>query len=117
MTEHDREFERRFHALRREDAAGAPPFRATLAAARARGARPPHRRMLGLAAAAAVIAGVAVALLFVRHGPRGVPGDLATVRWETPTDFLLALPNEKLLRTVPELGRVHLSGTDFIATN
>lgn len=116
MTEHDGELERRFHALRREDAAGAPPFGATLAAARARGARSPHRRMLGLAAAA-VIAGFAVAFLSTRPGRRGVPNDLATVRWETPTDFLLALPNEDLLRTVPELGRVRLSGTGLITTN
>jgi len=117
MTGHDHDLEGRFHALRREEAAAAPPFRATLAAARARGPSPPRRRMLGLAAAAAVIAGGAVAFLFTRHGRRGVPGDLATVRWETPTDFLLALPNEQLLRTVPELGRVRLSGTGLITTN
>jgi hypothetical protein len=117
MTEHDHDVEGRFHALRREDAAAVPPFQTMLAAARARGARPPHRRMLGLAAAAAVIAGVAVAFLSTRHARRGVPGDLATVRLETPTDFLLALPNENLLRTVPELGRVRLSGTGLITTN
>ena len=117
MTEHDHDLEGRFHALRREEAAGVPPFRATLAAARARGPSPPRRRMLGLAAAAAVIAGVAVAFLFTWHGRRGVSGDLATLRWEMPTDFLLALPNEQLLRTVPELGRVRLSGTGLITTN
>ena len=41
--------------------------------------------------------------LTLRHG---LPNDLATVRLTTPTDFLLALPNEDLLRTVPQLGRV-----------
>ena len=117
MTEHDPELERRFRALRREEAAVAPPFRATLAAARAGSPSPPRRRMLGLAAATAVIAGVAVAFLVTRRGRHAMPIDLATVRWETPTDFLLALPNEQLLRTVPELGRVRLSGTGLITTN
>ena len=108
MTEHnDHDLEERFHALRRVDAAGAPAFHATLAAARVRGAGKPRRRTLGLAAAAVVIAGVAVALLLTR---RGAPTDLATVRLKTPTDFLLAVPNEQLLRTVPQLGRASVTG-------
>jgi len=72
---------------------------------RRRGPAAPRRRALGLAAAI-VIAGVAVALLLAR---RAVPTDLATVRLKTPTDFLLALPNEDLLRSVPELGRVTIT--------
>ena len=106
MTEHnDHDLEERFHALRRADAAAAPPFHTTLAAARVRGAGKPRRRTLGLAAAV-VIASVAVALLVTR---RGVPTDLATVRLNTPTDFPLTLPNEQLLRSVPELGRVNIT--------
>ena len=109
MTEHnDHDLEERFHALRRAEAAAAPPFHTTLAAARVRGAGKPRRRTLGLAAAAAiVIAGVAVALLLTR---RAAPTDLATVRLTAPTDFLLTLPNEQLLRTVPELGRASVTG-------
>ena len=110
MTEYDHDLREHFRALRREDGAGAPSFHTTLGAARARAAAPSRRRVLGLAAAAAVTAGVIVAFLFTRHGRHGVPIDLATVRWEAPTDFLLALPNEKLLRTVPQLGRMHLPG-------
>ena len=72
---------------------------------RRRGPAAPRRRALGLSAAI-VIAGVAVALLLAR---RAVPTDLATVRLKTPTDFLLALPNEDLLRSVPELGRVTIT--------
>ena len=53
-----------------------------------------------------VVASVVVALLLSR---RGVPTDLATVRLKTPTDFLLALPNEELLRSVPQLGRVTIT--------
>jgi len=99
MTEHnDRDLGERFHALRREDAAAAPALHATFAAARARAATTPRRRTLALGAAAIVLAGVALALLLAR---RAVPTGLATVRLRTPTDFLLALPNEDLLRTVP----------------
>ncbi len=110
MTEHnDHDLEERFHALRRADAAAAPPFHTTLAAARVRGGKP-RRRTLGLAAAV-VIASVAVALLLTR---RGAPTDLATVRLKAPTDFLLTLPNEQLLRTVPELGRASVTGLTTI---
>jgi hypothetical protein len=104
MTEHaDHDLGERFHALRRADAAIAPAFHGTLAAARARGAGKPQRRALGFAVAGIIVASVAVAVLAIRHG---LPNDLATVRLTTPTDFLLALPNEDLLRTVPQLGRV-----------
>jgi len=108
MTErNDQDLGERFHALRREDTAAAPPFPATLAAARARHAPPPGRRTRWLAAAAVGVAGVALALLFNRpHREGAVRIDLATVRWEAPTDFLLAVPGEELLRAVPELGRL-----------
>lgn len=114
MTErNDHDLGEHFHTLRREDAAAAPPFHATLAAARARAAAPPRRRTLGLAAAAVVVAGVALALLFTRPDRRGVTIGLPTVRWEAPTDFLLALPGDELLRAVPELGRVSLPRAGF----
>ncbi len=107
MTEHDdHDLGDRFHALRRDDAAIAPAFRATLAAARAHGARKPQRRALGFAVAGIIVASVAVAVLAIRHR---LPNDLATVRLKAPTDFLLALPNEDLLRTVPQLGRVTIT--------
>ena len=99
MTEHDDlDLGARFHALRREDAAAAPALRATLNVGRARAATPPRRRTLALGAAAIVLAGIALVLLLAR---RPVPTGLATVRLRTPTDFLLALPNGDLLRTVP----------------
>ncbi len=105
MTErHDHDLGEQFHALRREDVASAPPFHTMLANARARRARPPRRRVLGLAAAALVAAGVALALLIGRRDRHGMTIDLATVRWEAPTDFLLTLPGDDLLRAVPDLG-------------
>ena len=106
MIEHDdRDLRKGFDALRREDAARTPPFGATLAAARSRPVLSSRRRALVLAAAAA-LTGVALALVL---GPprreRGRPRiDLATVHWNSPTDFLLRLPGDALLRVVPTLG-------------
>jgi hypothetical protein len=120
MTEHnDHDLGERFHALRREDADTAPTFHATLAAARARATAPRlGRRALGLSAAAVAAAAVGVAgvALLLARPDRQITVDLATVRWEAPTDFLLHVPGDELLRTVPELGRVTL-GTGFTTIN
>jgi hypothetical protein len=35
------------------------------------------------------------------HRKRAALVDLASVRWEAPTDFLLRTPGTELLRTVP----------------
>jgi len=103
----DHDLRDRFRRLRREDVAGATPFRATLAAAARRGAspRPPALR---IAAAAAVIAALGVTVVLAGRGRRGIPIDLARARWQAPSDFLLRVPGAELLRTVPELGRVTL---------
>ena len=105
MIERDDQHVRQgFEALRREAANGTPPFRATIAAARARPTARPVRRALGLAAA--VIALVAVVFISTRRERNGIPLeiDLATVRWQAPTDFLLNLPGSELLRSMPQLG-------------
>jgi hypothetical protein len=118
MTErNDLDLRERFQAVRREDAAAALPFRATLTAARARHAAPPRRRVLGLAAVAVVVTSAALALLFSRPDRHAASFDLSTVRWEAPTDFLGALPDDELLRSVPEFGRVSVSGVDFTTIN
>ncbi len=100
----DHHVKQAFEALRREDAAGTPPFAATIAAARARRTARPRRRALGFAAA--VIVMVAVVVISIRRERDGVrlEIDLATVRWQAPTDFLLNLPGDELLRSVPQLG-------------
>src|SRR5437660_8474898 len=117
MTErNDADLGNRFHALRREDAAAAPRFDATLAAARARAAAPARRRTVWLAAAAVALAGLALVLLVTRPDRHGRTVGLASVRWNGPTDFLLVLPGDQLLRTVPDVGRVHLSGGPGITT-
>ena len=99
----DHHVEQAFEALRREGAAGTPPFAATIAAARARRTARPRRRALGLAAALVVVAIVFIAIRRERAGVR-LEIDLATVRWQAPTDFLLNLPGDELLRSVPQLG-------------
>ncbi len=106
----DRDLRERFQALRREDSGRTPSFQTTLVTGRARRAAEsaPRRRALGLAVATAVAAGVALVLLFSQHGRPGVAVDLATAHWEAPTDFLLRIPGDELLRTVPQLGRVNV---------
>ena len=101
MTEHDdRDLRERFHALRREDAAAAPKWRAMLTVALAS----PRRRRSGRAVVATALALVALVLILTLRGRHRAMVDLAAVRPHTPTDFLLVLPNEDLLRTVPRLG-------------
>lgn len=101
----DRHLKQAFEALRREDAAAGPSFHATVAAARARRPGVARRRALGLAAVV-VVAAIAVVVAStwqMQHGDR-LEIDLATVRWQAPTDFLLKLPGVELLRSVPQLG-------------
>ncbi len=95
----DRELYEQFHALRREAAAGAPEFRATLARLARR-----HERNARLGRRVAIAVAVAAALvLFAVGRPRkqAIFVDLAAVRWEGPTDFLLRAPGAELLRTIP----------------
>jgi hypothetical protein len=106
MTERDdHDLHDRFQELRREDLEHATPFMTMLATARARRTVPPRRGALRLAPA--VVAAVALFFLLSRRHRDGVPIDLATVRWQAPTDFLLQLPGEELLRTVPEFLTPH----------
>jgi hypothetical protein len=98
MTEHDEhDMEQRFHALRREDAAAAPAFRATLTAVLAG----THQRRPAGAAVATALALIVLVLLLTLRGRHRDTVDLAGVRLHTPTDFLLRVPGEDLLRTVP----------------
>jgi len=101
IDQDDRDLRGAFEALRREAAAHTPPFDTTGGAARRRLVPGARRRTLVLATAA-VLAGVALVLVLTPHRP-GVQLGLASVRWESPTDFLLRLPGDELLRVVPRL--------------
>lgn len=107
MDQDESDFKERFAALRRATVARAPALGATLAAARARGV---PKRVRRLRVAAALAAGLALAVLLTRPGrpDRPVAIDPAAVRWRAPTDFLLTLPGSELLRTLPRLGRLTL---------
>ncbi len=99
----DRDLRERFGALRREDAAEAPPFDALRAAARR---RPAERSPLVRWAPAMVIVilAVAVALGVLRPRPAKEPlVNLASTRWQSPTDFLLRVPGAEYLETLPRL--------------
>jgi hypothetical protein len=97
-----------FAAARRDEASAAPPFDATLAAAKARRSRLGERlvsRRFALAAAATLFAFVA--------GLHAIPRDNATRAdaygcprlgsWQAPTDSLLVLPGREVLGQVPDL--------------
>jgi hypothetical protein len=99
----DHDLRKGFAALRREDAAGTPLFQATVAAARARQAAAPGRRAVWLAAVIVAVAAVLVVSTRRERGSSRLEIDLATVRWQAPTDFLLKLPGDELLRSVPPL--------------
>jgi len=100
----ERELRERFERMRREDLAGGPSLRATLAGAQRRHARrgPPVRRVAAGAIAVATVV-VAAVILDFWLGPRDPRIDLAATRWRGPTDFLLRLPGADYLRTVPRL--------------
>jgi hypothetical protein len=100
----DHHLKQAFEALRREEVAGTPSFPATIAAARARRTARPRRRALGLVAAVLVVVAVVVISTRRERAGVGLDIDLATVRWHAPTDFLLNLPGDELLRSVPQLG-------------
>ncbi|HEU5262879.1 MAG TPA: hypothetical protein VFU41_15775 [Gemmatimonadales bacterium] len=100
----EQELRERFERLRREDAAGGPSFRATLAGAgRRRARRGPSVHRVAAAAIAVATVVVAAVILDLRLGPRDPRVDLAATRWRGPTDFLLRLPGADYLRTVPRL--------------
>ena len=95
-----------FAAVRREDAAGAPPFEAVIAASR----RGPHRRRPWLVPAltgtvAAAVVAIAVLTVARRPEPR-LPGVPSFEDWTAPTDFLLRTPGMEMLETVPSLGEM-----------
>ncbi len=106
IDDDDQDLKERFVALRRAAAAASPSFRATIAKAQAGVGTVRRRRWLPVAAALGV--GAALALLLMRRQPleQYAAIDPATVRWRAPTDFLLTLPGDELLRRVPRLGRL-----------
>jgi hypothetical protein len=101
----DQDLRSRFQAVRREDQQCSPPFAELVVAADRRGA-PRRRRLWAIPVGLATAAGAVFGLWLL--GERGVPTqaaplaiDLSATRWTAPTDFLLELPGNVLLRTTP----------------
>lgn len=94
----DADLRRLFAELRERDRRTVPGFEALVARARVRPVRARARAPLLIAAMAVLvlIAGVA-AVLLLRHPAPSV----ALASWRSPTAFLLHVPGEDILRTVP----------------
>jgi hypothetical protein len=103
------QFRSAFGRLREEDEAGAPNFQALISEGRRH--TPPvvwHRRRSILVLAAAAAIGVIAIGLKHWKDPEAYRIDLATTRWRGPTDFLLAVPVDPALSTVPRIGATDL---------
>jgi hypothetical protein len=106
----ERELRERLAKLRVEDAGATPEFGALLR----RPVKEPPRRSAGprlarLVLAALALAVVAIALSRIRRPGPGYAVDLSSTSWHGPTDFLLMLPDDETLRTVPRLGEMDLN--------
>jgi hypothetical protein len=100
MIERDeQELRERFLALRREDGVSTPAFAATIGAARDR--RKTHAGVGLLAFAVTVMAVVGLILVFRIRERQSAVIDLRAVGWHAPTDFLLEVPGDDVLRSVP----------------
>lgn len=97
----DRDLRELYAALRRQEERAAPAFAGVRALA-THDRRGPHSPwvLLGLATAAAAL--VAGAFFLFRIPVR--PGPSVT-EWKAPTDFLLQIPGQEILRTLPRIGR------------
>lgn len=100
----------RFERLRGEEQRAAPAFQELLH-------RPPRprpasgRRLTRLVLAAAAVAVVAIGLSRLVRPKLGAEYaiDLSSTSWHGPTDFLLVLPEDASLRTIPRLGETNLN--------
>ena len=98
----DRDLRERFARSREADRAQMPAFAAVVARAPAR-ARARGRLAIGVAMAAALVVAAFVARDRIARsvGHVGLP---TPTHWRSPTDFLLEIPGDELLRTTPAFG-------------
>lgn len=109
----DRDLAGHFARLRREQRQAASPF----AAVSARPAPRQSSRTPFVGLAAAIVVAIAIGVLGIRHessppGARQQPLvlDLRSARWVAPTDFLLYVPGDWLLRELPRITAPATSG-------
>ena len=98
-----------FARQRADELGRAPAFAQTVASARRRGRRATVRRtmwLLGTASAAAIVVAMVMMPGGVGEGTQQVAVELSSVRWRSPTDFLLETPGAELMRTTPRIVRL-----------
>ena len=98
-----------FARQRADESAHTRSFAQTVAAARRRGRRVGARRtmwLVGAAAAAAIVVATVMVPGGTGEGTTRVTAELSSVRWRSPTDFLLETPGSELLRTTPRIVRL-----------
>jgi hypothetical protein len=96
----DRDFREFYAQLRREDQAYAGDFHGYLVRAR----QSAHSRKPGwILLSAAVALMILVVALVVPRAPHRIAGapEMLLTEWKSPTDFLLQLPGQEVLRSVP----------------
>jgi hypothetical protein len=106
--EEERDLRRRFAALRKEDARGAPGFAGLWREAHGRRGSRRSRPVFWLAVAAGTCA-LLVTTAMVARRPHLSPSAETIItpslsHWRPPTDFLLQTPALEILTTVPALG-------------
>ena len=97
---YDTDLRARFHELRDEVNASAPPF---LATATPKTKRRPVRWALGTVGATAALALLLWTTVFRSGRPAESIIDLSLVAWTAPSDYLLETPGRDLLRSLPEI--------------
>ena len=102
----ERDIRELFRDLRQEDERLAPSFARhwNPARSKAHASRRPGRPLRAIAAAAAALTALGVSAIIFRQPAIPPAADISTSRWRSPTDFLLQLPGESLLKAVPRLG-------------
>src|SRR5690242_16218807 len=104
MTEQreDQDLRQAFAALRREIDAGLSEFRMPHAPARRRTVRWHARPLLAAGLLAAAIVGVVLERRAMERREMLAPF-LSSTTWQSPTDYLLVIPGQELLSTVPSV--------------
>src|SRR5262245_4095205 len=102
--DHDSHLREQFAQLRREDSVGASELQRVLDHRVTSGRAPRAWQWRSFALAGALVAALVSGAIVARSSRPRPEVDLSATSWRGPTDFLLWLPGEQPLRTVPRLG-------------
>jgi hypothetical protein len=99
----DDRLERLFAEMRAAERGHASPFDRVWARVEARAARRRPRRAAWWGASAALAAAGVALLLLTGRSESEVELAASLMAWRSPTEFLLSLPGEEMIRTVPSV--------------